>query len=310
MSRCVLLLNRASGGNQRGLDPAEICRTVEETFQRAGHEISSFPVPPDALEKELARIIATAPDIILIAGGDGTVSAAARQLGGTSIAMGILPLGTFNLAARDLGIPLEIDAAAQFLTTADIFSIDVLDVSGHSCLCTTILGFYPEFAGLFERRDHGGYWWKKTIQLLKGLRSSFTSARSIKLSWDGDGGKGTARTKFSAFVPGRYKDTAGLIPERTDFCSGQLTGYIGTHRTPAAAMRGMLDFALGRQERNPEVSVIKASHMTLTAKRRRGCKTMLDGEILQLRFPITLSILPLHLRVLGNMGILEEPTSP
>lgn len=308
MSRCVLLLNRGSGGTQRGLDPHEVCRLVEGIFRKAGHEITSLVVEPGQIETALGRAVATAPDTILIGGGDGTVSAAARLLGGSQIAMGILPMGTFNLAARDLGVPLEIEAAARFLATAEEFPIDVLDVSGHACLCTTILGFYPEFSKIFASRDHGGQWWKKTLQLLTGLRSNFMNARPLALAWDGDGGAGRVRTKFSAFVPGRYKSTAGLIPARTDFRSGKLTAYLGTHRHPSEALRGILDYTLGRHEQNPGVQLVTASHMTLRAARRTSCKVMLDGEILRMPFPIHLRILPGHLKVLGLAEILTEPT--
>lgn len=300
MSRCILLLNRASGGAQRGLDPTQVCREVEGIFREAGHDISTSLSEPGRIDKDLERAVASAPDTILIAGGDGTASAAARQLGGTGIALGILPVGTFNLAARDLGVPLEIEAAARFLAAAEVIAIDVLDVSGRACLCTTILGFYPEFSKIFANRDHGGHWWKKTFQLLTRLRSNFLRSRPLALTWEGDGGSGSARTKFSAFVPGRYKDSAGLIPARTDFRSGKLTAYIGTHRRPAEALRGILDYTLGRHAQNPGLQLVSAAHLTLRAARRKSCKAMIDGEILRLRFPIDLRILPGHLKVLSH----------
>ena len=134
MSRCILVLNRASGGAQRGLDPHKVSREVEQIFREAGHDISTSLSEPGRIERDLVRAVESAPDVILIAGGDGTVSAAARKLGGTGIALGILPMGTFNLAARDLGVPLEIEAAARFLAAAEVLDIDVLDVSGHACL--------------------------------------------------------------------------------------------------------------------------------------------------------------------------------
>lgn len=312
MSRCILLLNLASGANQRGLDAAEICRTVEQIFRNAGHQVSSSQIDPKQIDRELRRAVASAPDVILIGGGDGTVSAAARALGGTEIALGILPMGTFNLAARDLGIPLEIEAAAEFLATAQSSAIDVLDVSGHTCLCTTIFGFYPEFSRIFESRDHGGHWWKKALKLLTVLRTTFIKARPLRLAWESEHAAGTAITKFSAFVPGRYKDTAGLIPARTDFHSGEMTAYISSHRHPSSALRGIFDFSLGRIAQNPELEVIKASRMTLRAKRRRHGTVMLDGEILRLPFPIELRILPSHLKVLSDPKFLvpESDESP
>jgi diacylglycerol kinase family enzyme len=299
MPRYLLLLNRGSGGNDRGLDAREVCRTVEDAFREAGHEIDSRIIEPGALDATLERAVAEAPDGLVIAGGDGTVSAAARHLGGTRIVLGVVPMGTFNLAARDLGVPLEIDEAARFLARARVREIDVLDVAGHACLCTTILGFYPEFARTFERRDHGGRWWKKAVKLVTSLPRIFREARPLHLSWKHDGGEGRARTKFSAFVPGRYRATTGIVPVRTDFQSGTMTAYIGRQRHAAAAMRGMLDYIFGRQEENDELTMFKTARLEIAATGRRHAMVMIDGEILRLPFPLVLTVQAAHLRVLA-----------
>lgn len=306
MSRYLLLFNRASGGNDRGLDASEVCDLVEVAFRDAGHEITSRILEPDALDTTLKQAVAEAPDGIIIAGGDGTVSAAARRLRGTPIAMGIVPMGTFNLAARDLGVPLEMEEAAHFLAHAQPMSVDVLDVSGHACLCTTILGFYPEFAKTFEKRDHGGRWWRKTFKLLTSLRRTFSEARSLKLVWKQDNGEGRARTKFSSFVPGRYKAATGIIPVRTDFRSGTMTAYIGHQRSAAAAMHGMFDYIFGRQEKNDELTIFKTARIEIAASGRRHATVMIDGEILRMSFPLVLTIQPAHLNVLTSAEILED----
>jgi len=267
MSRYLLLLNHGSGGNDRGLDAREVCQTVEDAFRETGHEITSQIVEPGNLDSTLKQAVADAPDGIIIAGGDGTVSAAARHLGGTRIALGIVPMGTFNLAARDLGVPLEIKEAARFLARARPIAVDVLDVGGHACLCTTILGFYPEFARTFEKRDHGGRWWRKTFKLVTSLPRTFAEARSLRLLWKHDGGEGRARTKFSAFVPGRYKAAAGIVPVRTDFISGTMTAYIGRQRSAAAAMRGMFDYIFGRQEENDGLTIFKTGRIEIIRHR-------------------------------------------
>jgi len=298
MSRYLLLLNSASGGNQRGLAADAVRETVQRIFREAGHEISTRIIPPRALERELDQAVAAAPDAVLVAGGDGTVSTAARHLGGTPIAMGIVPLGTFNLAARDLGVPQDLRQAARFLTTAEPHAIDVLDVGGHACLCTTILGFYPEFSRFFEARDHGGRWWRKCLKVIAGAPRVFTRARPLRLTWQGPQGGGRAETKFSAFAPGRYRRTPGLMPSRTDFRAGTMTAYIGHQLGPAAALRCIADYALGRQEENPNLRVFKAESLDLRADPLKQCTLMLDGEILRMNFPIHLEILPCHLRVL------------
>jgi len=298
MPRSILLLNRGSGGNDRGLNADEVCTTVTSAFHDSGHEIESKIVAPDKIDAALREVVKAKPASLIVAGGDGTVSAAAKCLGGTGIPLGILPMGTFNLAARDLGVPLDIPEAAAFLARAEVHAIDVLEVAGHACLCTTILGFYPQFAKTFERRDHGGHWWKKAFKVITVLPRTFSESRPIHLKWQGDGIEGRARTKFSAFVPGRYRATAGLVPARTDFTSGKLTAYIGRQRHAAAALRGMLDYIFGRQEENPELTMVQASSLELHADHRRHLSVMLDGEILRLTLPLKLTILPRHLHVL------------
>jgi diacylglycerol kinase family enzyme len=298
--KCVLLLNRAAGGSERGIDASEVCQTVQEIFREHGHQLLSHIIDPTRIEDEIKKAMADRPDAIIVAGGDGTVSTAAGLLGGSGIALGILPMGTFNLAARDLGVPLEIKAAAEFLANAQPISIDVLMVSGHTCLCTTILGFYPEFSEFFEKRDHGGRWWKKTLKLITGVPRIFAQARPLALKWSGEDASGQARTKFSAFVPGKYRSTTGIVPARTDFRSGTMTGYIGTHRKASSAVRAMLDYLLGRLEENSELEVIKARSLELNAYGKKQCTVMLDGEILRLPLPLRLEILPERLLVLTS----------
>lgn len=307
MSRYILLLNSASGGNERGLSAGDVSATVQRIFREAGHEISARIIRPQALERELDRAVAEAPHAVLVAGGDGTVSTAARHLGGTPVAIGIVPLGTFNLAARDLGIPLDLHQAARFLATAEPFAIDVLDVGGHACLCTTILGFYPEFSRIFEKRDHGGRWWRKALKVVAGMPRIFIRAQPLRLSWQGPSGSGHADTKFAAFAPGRYRRTPGLVPSRTAFRAGTLTAYIGHQLSPAAALRGILDYALGRQEENPDLRIFSAESLELRAASLKHCTLMLDGEILRMNFPLRLKILPHHLRVLTTAETVEEP---
>ncbi|HUF61384.1 MAG TPA: diacylglycerol kinase family protein [Verrucomicrobiales bacterium] len=298
MGRHHLLLNRASGGNERGLDAEGVARMVEKIFREGGHEIVSTMVQPGGIDRALEKAVASAPDAVIIAGGDGTVSAAARRLGGTSVALGILPMGTFNLAARDLKIPLELEEAARFLAAAESLPIDILDVSGYACLCTTVLGFYPEFARIFERRDHGGRWWVKMLRLVAGLPGVFDRARPLHLSWKSAEGEGRARSKFSAFVPGRYKAAAGIVPVRTEFRSGTMTAYIGTQKHASAAFRGMIDYVFGREEENAELLFFKTSRLELRGGSRRDCLLMLDGEVLRMRFPLVFEIKPDFLRVL------------
>lgn len=299
MSRCHLLLNRGAGGSDRGIDPEEVRRLVEAAFGAAGRAISTTIAEPRNLVAALRRIAAERPDILIVGGGDGTVATAAKELGGTGVALGVLPMGTFNLAARDLGVPLDVGEAARFLAKAEPVEIDVLDVNGAACLCTTVLGFYPEFSETFERRDHGGRWWRKALRLLTGLPEHFRRARPLGLRWSAGSRQGRVRSKFAAFVPGRYRESGGVVPAREGLRTGKLTAYLGSQLDPADALRAVADFVSGRHESNPDLHIVEAASMEIRIGRKRRCKAMIDGEILRLRTPLRLKILPRHLKVLA-----------
>jgi YegS/Rv2252/BmrU family lipid kinase len=69
--------------------------------------------------------VAAGADVVLAAGGDGTVRSVAESLAGTGVALGLLPAGTGNLLARTLGTPLDLEAAARVALTGDDRAIDI-----------------------------------------------------------------------------------------------------------------------------------------------------------------------------------------
>ena len=65
----------------------------------------------DPGETMVAGAVADGAELVLSAGGDGTVMSVARGLAGSGVPLGVLPMGTGNLLARNLGLPLELEAA-------------------------------------------------------------------------------------------------------------------------------------------------------------------------------------------------------
>src|SRR3954469_22997747 len=93
-----------------------------------------------ALSKEAVENGAT---IVAAGGGDGTISAVASALVGTDVALGVLPLGTLNHFAKDLGIPLKLEDAIQALFRGDTVKVDVAEINGKIFLNNSSLGLYP-----------------------------------------------------------------------------------------------------------------------------------------------------------------------
>ena len=81
--------------------------------------------------------------LVIVGGGDGTISAAASALVGTKTQLGILPLGTLNHFARDLGIPTEISEAVSLIATGKERRVDVAEMNGRIFINNSAIGLYP-----------------------------------------------------------------------------------------------------------------------------------------------------------------------
>jgi diacylglycerol kinase family enzyme len=101
----VTLLHNSSAGSENHARTA-----LEESLQRAGHAVVDAVSDLDALLVSLAR---ESCELVVVAGGDGTVSRAAYALAGRRLPLAILPLGTANNTARSLGISGSVEAIIE-----------------------------------------------------------------------------------------------------------------------------------------------------------------------------------------------------
>jgi YegS/Rv2252/BmrU family lipid kinase len=120
------------------------------------------------------------PSKVIAVGGDGTVSTVAREVLGKNIALGILPAGSANGMARELGIPLTITEALEIILKNNVKSADVIDVNGHICLHLSDIGLNAQLIKHFEEgklRGKLGY----ATKVIKTLWTKSTMALRIKI---------------------------------------------------------------------------------------------------------------------------------
>jgi diacylglycerol kinase (ATP) len=111
MRKAALLYNPDSGGSKQRRRELESAVGI---LKGAGVEAELLPThSPDHAEEEARRAIQSGFDTIFACGGDGTIHNIAQVLATTPVALGVLPIGTANALAHDLGIPLKITSAAK-----------------------------------------------------------------------------------------------------------------------------------------------------------------------------------------------------
>src|SRR6188768_2300081 len=128
--RLRIILN-SDAGTLTGLDPEEAAASLAAIFRKHGHEAEAQALAGKAAIEAIEQACGEADlDAIVVCGGDGTISFAAAAAARSRKTLGILPLGTMNLFARSLGIPLEMTAAAVAVAGGEKVAVDIGEVNG------------------------------------------------------------------------------------------------------------------------------------------------------------------------------------
>ena len=183
--------------------------------------------------------------IVAALGGDGTVNAVAAALAGTSTPLLVLPAGTLNHFARDLGVPLDPAEAALLVRDGVRRQVDVGEVNGRVFVNNSSIGAYPLTVALRERlQDEGGG--GKWTAMTRAAARTFRRYPTMRVRLAGDDGELALETPFVFVGNNVYADRGLGAPQRERLdagCLGVLTVRATTRR---AALRVAALGALGR----------------------------------------------------------------
>ena len=105
-------------------------------------EIIQVPLPPTAIDALIKQAVRSGADLVVAAGGDGTVAMIGSPLIDSDIPLGILPIGTGNLLAKELKIPMRFEKALEVITseTSEVFAIDTLNLNPQNYMMNLSVG--------------------------------------------------------------------------------------------------------------------------------------------------------------------------
>jgi len=288
MVSAVLIVNPASGSHLNG-GPEPGVRTLLED---AGITVQALEGPVGA---QIARSRESKADIIVVDGGDGTISATIAAHAGGERPIGIIPGGTMNLLASDYGIPGDREDAIRVIAAGKTRPVDAGSIDGRLFLHTALTGVAVRM-GVHRERARGRF--SVVAKAHVALHAIATLGRDPRLTLAGDGMDGDVSTISSgafAFVVGALEGPLLPRPRRNSACGGLTVLALD----PAGGLdvaRLILRGALGDLAADPHVRRCAIRAGALTGPRRKT-HAMLDGEKALVRLPSRITLRPAVVRI-------------
>jgi diacylglycerol kinase family enzyme len=283
--------------------------SVADSADRSQLEARLLAALPDAriiftgdggdLAAEVRRAVEGGAGLVVGGGGDGTLSSIAAVVAGSQSTLGVLPLGTLNHFARDLGIPLDLDAAIHTLASGRVATVDVAEVNGVTFLNNSGLGLYPVIVQLRELRQRTGS--SKWPAALWATLKALARYERLSIRVQVEGRELSRRTPVVFIGNNEYLPEGFQAPARERLSDGLLSVYIphahGRVRLILFSLRSL--FVKPRPSRDFDAFLTRECWIH---SRHHGLKISLDGEVIVLRPPLHYRTRPRALRVMVPAG--------
>jgi diacylglycerol kinase family enzyme len=294
--KIALVLNSGAGG-LRSSDTHAVATRIAGTFAAAGHEVETTLAHGGEAVAAIRAVVARGnAEVVIVGGGDGTISAAAAACAGSDVALGVLPLGTMNLFARALRVPLSIDRAAEALARGSVRQVDVARVNGRTFIHALTVGFH---AALVEEREKTPTYRSRVEKIAGSVRSWWQVIRRphrLVLSIRTDH-RAMERQTIGLVVSNNVLGL-GHLPYADVLDAGVLGLYVTTAETPAEIARVTAEAAVGLAAMSPLVEHLTSQAVDIRFGKRH-IKATVDGELVRLAGPLSVESVAGALKVLA-----------
>jgi len=289
--KAQILINRGGGsvGDTSAIRTALDGAGVEGDIRLLdGHEI------PDAAKAAVTH----GAELVVAGGGDGTISCVAGALAGTGAKLGILPLGTLNHFARDLGLPLDLAESAQVIANGTPRAVDIAEVNGRLFVNNSAIGLYPLMILDRDSQQRRLGRSKRLAMIVASFRTLVRfHHRRLTLTVN-DERAGRIDTPLLFVGNNDYRVDIGAPGRRESLDDGKLCVFVLRKKTArgliGATIRALLD-----RSRDDDMVRIEGVERLRVASKRSHLAVSLDGETAIMDTPLDYRIRPKALQVLA-----------
>jgi YegS/Rv2252/BmrU family lipid kinase len=292
-SKVFVLINPVAGFT----NPQQLKKICEEQFHAAGWQPSfHLTQKEEDLNQIVAKAIAAGTDLVVAAGGDGTVAAVAATLTHTHVPMGIIPTGTWNAIARHLTLPASPQHAIALMTGRhSIRKLDMMAVGDTFHAMNLGVGFSANMINQSDRsqkRRLGNLaYFKHFFQQLFGLQMPH-----YRMEVDGVAYKGRATeilvANYGVVGLRFFEDRLDIHPD-----DGKVEILILKARTLLDLPVLIWQMFISRKKRTPKYRKLTASQKIIITT-RPPTLVQSDGESLG-QTPVKIKIIPQTVRVIA-----------
>ncbi|HET8838431.1 MAG TPA: YegS/Rv2252/BmrU family lipid kinase [Flavobacteriaceae bacterium] len=199
----LLVVNPVSGNSNK----KEFIQIIEKKL-RKNSQLHSFYTSGNGDQEKLSKEIERyRPDRILVLGGDGTIKLTAEALGEKSIGLGIIPAGSANGLANDLGLPFDSEDAVTVALGQKTREIDAIRINGELCLHISDFGVNAELIKNYEESNLRG----KLGYLFHSISTLYNSEMPYRFKIETEGKSKEYKAIMLAFANSRKYGTGAVV---------------------------------------------------------------------------------------------------
>lgn len=289
----AVVLNTESGPRR-----PDVRGEIAHAFRGEGIDPTIRAIGDPVVLADAAREVRDAgAHIVVAAGGDGTISAVASAVAGTSVPLGVLPLGTLNHFAKDAGIPIDLTEAVRTIVHGVVRRVDLGSVNDRVFVNNASIGVYPDMVAVRERLRAQGH-----SKVIASIRATFEVLRrnaDVTVHLEADSVRVAARTPFLFVSNNEYLVEGIKIGARTRLDGGRLFAYfappVRTRDLPTLFARSVFGIA----RRDHALETLSANELWVRTSAGRTISVACDGELVSLSSPLHYRSHPAALNLIG-----------
>lgn len=273
--------------------PPEEVAALREAATAAGLEVLEIS-PELNIPATIRERVARGTQLFIAAGGDGTIHHVLQGVARTNAILGVIPTGTYNHFARDLGIPLDWREALEVACSGELRQIDTARVNDRFFVNNLSIGLYPELVSHREARGRDYPRWKARLYALYWTARKYPH---VTLAIESDNRREMVRTHVFMISNNSYDlSRIGVEAPRSTLSEGKIAVYWLPHIPRWQLTKLVARYLAGRVRAAAGFHSFRTTRMRVQSSRPR-LKAGIDGELFEMETPLVITIVPQSLVV-------------